>query len=80
MPTFLLTLREVLARTGPKKSAHYLAIKNGLFVKPVSISKRSRRYPDFEVDAIIAARIAGKPDAEIRALVVALEAARKAAA
>jgi prophage regulatory protein len=37
-------------------------------------------WPSSEVTAINAARIAGKTDEEIRALVVKLEAARKSAA
>jgi len=41
---------------------------------------RATGTPDNEVDALIAARIAGKTDEEIRALVAKLEAARKAAA
>jgi prophage regulatory protein len=36
-------------------------------------------WPSCEVDALIVARIAGKTDAEIRSLVVKLEAARKTA-
>jgi prophage regulatory protein len=37
-------------------------------------------WPSSEVEALNAARIAGKTDQEIRVLVVKLEAARKAAA
>jgi prophage regulatory protein len=57
-----------------------LDIKNGLFVKPVRIGLRAVGTPEDEVDALNAARIAGKSDEEIRALVVKLEAARKALA
>jgi prophage regulatory protein len=46
----------------------------------VSLGARAVGWPSGEVAAINAARIAGKPDEEIRALVVKLEAARKAAA
>uniref|UniRef100_A0A2X0QVD7 Phage transcriptional regulator, AlpA n=1 Tax=Candidatus Nitrotoga fabula TaxID=2182327 RepID=A0A2X0QVD7_9PROT len=41
------------------------------------IGARATGTPDYEVDALIAARIAGKSDEEIRALVIRLEAARK---
>jgi prophage regulatory protein len=41
---------------------------------------RAVGWPSEEVQALNAARIAGKSDEEIRALVVKLEAARKAAA
>ena len=77
MVTFLLPLHTVLARRGKSRSGHYEEIKEGLFIKPVAISKRSRRYPEHEVESIIAARIAGKTDKEIRSLVAKLEAARK---
>lgn len=70
----------VLKRRGRSRSSHYSDINAGLFVKPVVIGPRARGTPDYEVDALIAARIAGKSDDEIRALVVKLEAARKALA
>jgi len=41
---------------------------------------RTGCWPAHEVAALNAARIAGKPDADIRALVLTLEAARKAVA
>jgi prophage regulatory protein len=47
---------------------------------PVSLGGRAVGWPAHEVAALNAARIAGKPDAEIRALVTQLEAARKAVA
>lgn len=48
-------------------------------MKPVLIGSRAIGTPESEVEALNAARIAGKPDDEIRALVVKLEAARKLA-
>ena len=76
----LLPLPDVLKRRSKSRSAHYLDIRNGLFVPPVKTGVRSRRYPDDEVDVLIAACIAGKSNDEIRRLVAKLEAARKAAA
>ena len=52
----------------------------GVFTHPVSLGGRAVGWPAHEVAALNAARIAGKPDAEIRALVAQLEAARKAVA
>lgn len=75
----ILRLPEVLKRRGRSRSSHYADIKSGLFVKPVLIGLRAIGTPDNEVDALNAARIAGKSDDEIRALVVNLEAARKVA-
>lgn len=54
----------------------YNAIHAGLFTKPVQIGQRSVGWPDYEVKAINAARIAGKTEAEIRELVQRLHAKR----
>lgn len=75
-----LRIPAVLKRRGVSRSGHYADIKAGLFPKPVHIGLRAVAHPDYEVDALNAARIAGQPDEEIRALVLKLEAARKAAA
>jgi hypothetical protein len=53
--------------------------QQGLFTHPVQIGLRAVGWPSSEVAALNAARIAGKSDEEIRALVVRLEAARKLA-
>ena len=58
----------------------YLRIAQGLWTKQVSLGPRCVGWPAHEVAALNAARIAGKTDEEIRALVLKLEAARKAAA
>jgi prophage regulatory protein len=76
----LIKLPAVLAARGRRKSAHYSDIAAGLFTKPVSIGVRARAWPLSEVEALNAARIAGKPDDEIRELVRQLEAARSGAA
>lgn len=72
----ILRLPAVLKRRGRSRSSHYADIKNGLYVKPVQIGSRAVGTPEDEVDALNAARIAGKTDEEVRALVVKLEAAR----
>ena len=76
----ILRLPSVTAETGVSRSTHSLRIEQGLFTKPVSLGARAVGWPSSEVTALNAARIAGKTDEEIRALVVKLEAARKAAA
>lgn len=73
----ILRLPAVLKERGRSRSAHYLDIQNGLFTKPVVIGARAVGWPDAEVAALNAARIAGKSDDEIRDLVCKLEAARK---
>jgi len=76
----ILRLPDVKASTGLSRSTIYLRITQGVFPKPVSLGGRAVGWPAHEVAALNAARIAGKPDAEIRELVTKLEAARKAAA
>ncbi|MBK7000964.1 MAG: AlpA family phage regulatory protein [Rhodoferax sp.] len=54
----------------------YGAIRAGLFTKPVNIGPRSVGWPDYEVEAINKARIAGQSDEQIRELVKRLHAKR----
>lgn len=73
----LLRLPAVLAARGRKKSAHYADVAADLFTAPVAIGARAVAWPESEVEALNAARIAGRSEAEIRELVRQLEAARK---
>lgn len=73
----ILRMPAVKAETGHRSHASiYNAIRAGLFTKPVSIGERAVGWPDSEVRAINAARIAGKSEAEIRELVSRLHAKR----
>ena len=76
----ILRLPAVLRARGRSRSAHYLDIQQGRFTTPGHIGPRAVGWPAGEVAALNAARIAGKSDAEVRELVVRLEAARKSAA
>jgi prophage regulatory protein len=76
MSNAILRLPATLAGNGHSRSTHYLRMKQGLWTKPVRIGSRARGWPARECEAINAARIAGKSDEEIRALVKKLEAAR----
>ncbi len=80
MTNTILRLPAVLRERGRSRSAHYMDIQQGLFTPPVPIGARAVGWPADELAALNAARIAGKSDDEIRALVAKLEAARKAAA
>ena len=80
MTITILRLPEVLRRRGRSRSAHYLDIQQGLFTQPVAIGARAVGWPDHEVDALNAARLAGQGDNEIRALVVRLQSFRAGAA
>ena len=76
----ILRLPAVKTATGLSRSTLYLRIGQGAFTHPVSLGGRAVGWPAHEVAALNAARIAGRPDAEIRALVKQLEADRKATA
>ena len=65
------------AEAGYRSNASiYNLIRDGLWTKPVPIGQRSVGWPDDEVRALCAARIAGKTDNEIRALVNRLHSKR----
>ena len=73
----ILRMPAVKAETGHRSHATiYTAIKAGLFTTGVAIGQRSKGWPSYEVQAINAARIAGKSDPEIRELVKRLHAKR----
>ncbi len=73
----LVRIPDAFRRLRESKSGGYAKMANGLLPRPVKIGPRAACLPDDEVEAIIRARIAGKSDDDIRALVVGLEAARK---
>ena len=74
----ILRMPQVKASTGHRShNSIYSAIRAGLFTKQVSIGQRAVGWPASEVEAINAARIAGKSDEEIRSLVVDLHARRQ---
>jgi prophage regulatory protein len=73
----ILRLPEVKRVHGHKSDASvYNAIRDGLFTKGVAIGQRAKGWPDYEVQTIAAARVAGKSEAEIRELVNVLHAKR----
>jgi prophage regulatory protein len=77
MVNTILRLPTVLRERGRSRSAHYLDIQQGLFTHPVQIGLRAVGWPANELATLNVARIAGKSEADIRALVMQLEAARK---
>ena len=73
----ILRMPAVKAETGHRSHASiYTAIKAGLFTRPVQIGQRSVGWPSSEVQAINAARVAGKSEPELRELVNHLHAKR----
>lgn len=70
-------LPTVLAESGKSKTCVYEDIQRGLWPRAVKLGARAAGWPADEVRAINAARIAGKSQPEIQALVKRLEEARK---
>lgn len=76
----ILRLPQVLKARGRSKTSHYSDIENGVFTHGVAIGGRAVGWPEHEVEAINAARIAGKNEDDIRELVRRLEISRVSAA
>ena len=73
----ILRLPSVKAEMGHRSDASvYNAIRAGLFPVGVQIGQRAKGWPDYEVNAINTARVAGKTEDEIRELVKSLYAKR----
>lgn len=76
----ILRSGRVLDKTGDTRSPLYDKVTKGLFTRPIKIGgARAAGWPEHEVDQIIAARISGASDAEIRKLVERLHEQRKTA-
>ncbi len=74
-----LRIDDVLLATGHRShTTIYNAVRDGLFTKPVPIGTRSVGWPDHEVLAICAARLAGQTIEEVRTLVNQLHTRRSA--
>jgi len=78
-PTVILRRKQLEAASGYSRSTLYLRIAQGLWTRPVSLGARAVGWPASEVEALNAARVAGRSDPEIRALVVTLHASRSGA-
>ena len=69
----LLRIKSVVQLTGNSRPTIYLRQTQGLWPKPVRLGPRMVAWPASEVQAINEARIIGKSDDQIRALVKELE-------
>lgn len=76
-PCHLIRLRDVIARMGRGRSTIYEDIAAGTMTPPVPIGARAKGWPDYEIDAIQAARIAGRTTDQIRTLVAEMVARRR---
>jgi prophage regulatory protein len=73
----ILRLKAVLSAVGySSHSSIYKSIDRGVFTKPVQIGQRGVGWPNDEVQTILAARIAGRTDEQLRELVEKLHAKR----
>lgn len=79
MVNTILRLPQVKSRSGYSRSTIYLRIAQGLWTTPIKLGTRCVGWPENEVAALNAARIAGKSEQEIRALVKKLESDRQLA-
>jgi len=68
----ILRLPAVLQEIGYSRSTLYHRIDQGLFTRQIPLGPRCVGWPLAEIVALNAARIAGKSDDDIRALVEAL--------
>jgi prophage regulatory protein len=73
----LIRKKSVLNQTGDSNSGFYVNIADETFPPPVKIGLRAVAWPEHEVQAIIAARVAGWSKVEIRELVATLKQNRK---
>ena len=69
----ILRIKQIKAQTGLPNSTVYYHIQQGLFTRPIKLGERMSGWLESEVNAIMAARIAGKSEAEIKTLVQSLE-------
>lgn len=76
----ILRLPAAMALNGLSRSTTYLHITSGLWPKPVRLGARAIGFPADECEAVIAARIAGKSDDQIREIVSKAETARRGGA
>lgn len=76
----LLRIEAARNLTGDTRSTFYAKVADDLMPRPIKIGPRAAAVPASEIAAINTARIAGKSDADIRALVQRLHAERQSAA
>jgi prophage regulatory protein len=79
MPNCILRIAAARARAGISRTALYERIARGTWPRPVRIGVRAIGWPSLEIDAIVAAYIAGYDNDRLRALVDRLHAARAGA-
>ena len=80
MTNRIIRFSEVQARFGMSRSTIYNRITERLFPRPIPLGPRRVGWLESEVDSVIAARVRGVSDDELRTFIASLEAARTGAA
>ena len=74
----LLRIAHVKDKFGYRSdSSVFTSVNDGLLPPGINIGTRSKAWPEYEIDSVIAARIAGKNEIEIKTLVKNIVNARK---
>lgn len=76
----ILKIAAAFDRSGDSRSGGYAKVAEGTFVPQVARGVRGAGFPEHEVDALVAARMAGAVEVELKLLVKALVAERSALA
>ena len=80
MSNNLLRKPEVLRRSGESYSTFHVHLARGLWTRPIALGARAVAWPEREIEALLAARIAGATSDQLRQLVERLHAERRRAA
>lgn len=78
VPNALLRTKDVCAVTGMARPTLYEAMAKGLWPRPIKLGEKSSAWMASEVNAVLAARIRGATNEQIRELCSELMAARSA--
>lgn len=74
----ILRIYSVQTALGHKsKTSIYLDVRDGMLTQPVQVGKRAVGWPDYEVESICKARVAGWTEDQIRGLVNQLQEKRR---
>ncbi|MET0015015.1 MAG: AlpA family phage regulatory protein [Sedimenticola sp.] len=75
-----IRLPEVKELTSFSRSVVYASIEKGTLTPPIKVGRRANAWPEYEIQAINAARVAGKSEPELQELVTELIEKRREAA
>jgi prophage regulatory protein len=76
MPKLVYRYPALKAQYGYARSTIYLLIAQGLWPRPVPLSRRTVGWPEHEVSEVVQARISGMNEDDLRALVSRLHSNR----